>query len=201
MLAMEGHKALLHSNENAYRGLLTPYGETYISLVGYADDTVIAIGSEDDAKALPAILEAFSRASGNEIKVSKPYIMWLGGFSPTPNILGIPALVEGKTERYLGINIRHKFDPTPMWDKLLESMPNRPEYWASFGISAFGRVLLLNACLLSTIWYLAHHARIPDRQLKKIEQVVDNYFRRGKRANSIRKSKRYVPKKLGGLGK
>ena len=200
VLAMEGFVALLHSNENAYRGLLTPYGETYISVVGYADDTVIAIGSEDDAEALPAILETFTRASGNEIKTSKSYIMWLGGFSPTLNILGIPALAEGETERYLGINIGHNFDPVPMWDKLLESMPNRPEYWASFGISAFGRVLLLNACLLSTIWYLAHHARIPNKQLKKIEQVVDNYFRRGKRANSIRKSKRYLPKKLGGLG-
>ena len=110
VLAMEGFVALLHSNENAYRGLLTPYGETYISLVGYADDTVIAIGSEDDAKALLAILEAFSRASGNEIKVSKSYIMWLGGFSPTPNILGIPALVEVKN--YQGYALVRYLDPT-----------------------------------------------------------------------------------------
>ena len=73
-----------NSNSNNYKGIKAPNSDTYIKHLGYADDTAIAIGSEEDIAPLENILNTFEKASGNQIKPAKSYIMWLGDW-PDPN--------------------------------------------------------------------------------------------------------------------
>ena len=42
---------------------------------GYADDTVMGIGHEDDVQVIEQVLALFERASGMEVKPSKSWVI------------------------------------------------------------------------------------------------------------------------------
>jgi hypothetical protein len=190
---------LLHTDP-IYKGIKAP-DDSRIKHAGYADDTVIGVADDEDIEPLERILRTFEIASGNEIKPTKSYILWLG---PRQNditeIYNIKPLPPGRAERYLGVYISHDFSPKDNWKKVLDKLPSNPQYWATKNYTIFGRTLLLNTCMLSKVWYLAHHSRANKEVIKAIDTHTDNYFRKGRRSNSVSKNKRLTPKKHGGLG-
>ena len=67
-------------------------------------------------------------------------------------------------------------------------------------MSIFGRTLLINSCLLSKLWFIAQHVPYTTKNITDIDKLVNNYFRKGKRTNSVSHLKRVTPKEFGGLG-
>ena len=200
VIAIEGLTALLNNHPD-YQGVPTPDPNVCIKHLGYADDTCIGIGREEDCGMIEDILRTFERASGNEIKKPKSYIIWLGGgFPNTDSVYGINRLESDSVERYLGVLIGDKFNPKLNWEKAIEKLAANPTHWLTMNISIFGRVLLINSCLLSKIWHLAYHTPATREIINRINSVVDRYFRKDKRSNSVNKHKRITPKHLGGLG-
>ena len=101
VLAMEGFVALSKSNTHDYEGVSPPSGYL-VKHLGYADDTIVTIGSQEDVGELEGLLGVFERASGNEIKPAKSFIMWLGGWSqPRQRVYGIKPISKKASERYL----------------------------------------------------------------------------------------------------
>jgi len=121
------------------------------------------------------------------------------GIDPQTEIYGIKPLPTNKQERYLGIMLGHKPDFELNWSKVIDKLSANPAHWSTMNISIFGRVLLLNSCLLSKLWFIAHHIPVTKKIMKEINKHVDGYFRRGMKSNSVNRNKRLTPKHLGGL--
>ena len=168
VIAIEGLTALLKQSPE-YTGIHTPDQSAIIRSVGFADDTVIGIGSMQDADALPNILKTFEQASGNQIKPAKSYIMWLGSWRRSRRtIYGIKPLPIQAHERYLGIMIQQKLNLATNWGTTIEGMQRSIQHWRSFNLSIFGRTLMINSCLVSKLWFKAHHLPISNKYLSSI---------------------------------
>ena len=200
ILALEGFNALMEAHPE-YSGVTAPDGITKIKHSGYCDDCCVAVNdSESDRKALAEVLKVFEDASGNEVKKTKSYIIWLGSLrGSTHTIYDIKSL-EQNSERYLGIQIASKFDPTENWSKVIQALPCHASYWSTLGLSIFGRTLMINSSMLSKIWFVAMHTPPDNQTTDKLNKLVNNYFRKGKRSNSIAYRKRITPTEHGGLG-
>ena len=65
-----------------YQGIPTPERGINFKHAGYADDTVLGIGVEQDMEAIEDTLRLFEDASGSEVKPLKSFIIWLGPWKP-----------------------------------------------------------------------------------------------------------------------
>ena len=201
IIALEGFNALLNTHPD-YKGVLSPApdGDTFIKHSGYCDDCCVAVSNNPvEWAAIADILTTFEKASGNEVKKAKSYIIWLGTMRKSlQEIFGIKPLIG--SERYLGIQIAEEFDPALNWSKLLSKFPTQTPYWSTMGLSIFGRSLMINSSLLSQIWFMAVHTPPDKKSIDMLNKHVNNYFRKGKRANSVSYAKRITPSHMGGLG-
>ena len=121
-MAMEGVNALLKTSTD-YHGLTAPDNNTEITHIGYADGTCLPIEDEpEQITALQDILNVFEKASGNQIKSAKSYIIWLGASKDSTDRKNGTKLLE-RSERYLGMMIAQYFDHNENWDRALASLP------------------------------------------------------------------------------
>ena len=200
--AMEGLYALLDNNPGI-KGIKVPCPEKDIRFkhLGYADDTAIAIGNKREKQALERIFKTFENASGNEIKAAKSFVLWLGRWRNTRELIyNIGPMREGDYERYLGIQIGHHIPKIDQWSPTIDKLKNIFKYWKQFNLSIFGRTLLINSRMLSQIWYKASLVPTTPAQEKALETHVNEFFRKGKRNNTVSAATRVLPLRDGGLG-
>ena len=198
--ALEGLYALIDTHPS-FQGIKIPGSNKYLKYVGYADDTAIALGKKSEKEALTAILSTFEKASGNQIKQAKSYIIWLGSWiATTTPIYGIPPLKEGDTERYLGVNIGHHLHQIDQWGNTITKLNDIFKYWNQLNLTILGRTLLINSRMLSQIWYKGAVTVPTPKQVKQLDSAVNTYFRKGKRNNTVSAATRILPPRCGGLG-
>jgi len=106
----------------------------------------------------------------------------------------------GNSERYLGYQVSHDSSAQDHWTPVCKNLAATSASWKRLGLTIFGRTLLVNSCLLSKIWFLASHAPVSRTQLKSLLKEVNNFFKKGKKNNSVAYAKRVLPKEFGGLG-
>ena len=111
-----------------------------------------------------------------------------------------PPLKRGDTERYLGIQIGHDLAKIDQWSSTTTKLQNILQYWNRFNLSVFGRNLLINSNMLSQIWFKGAVLPATVKQVKGLDAPVNNFFRKGKRNNSVLHATRVLPSKYGGLG-
>ena len=135
--ALEGMDSLLEQDPN-YTGIKPPYSDNRLSLSGFADGTCLFVSDKlADRTAIERILTCFRKASGNEVKLAKTIIIWLGPWKGiTDQIFGTHPLIG--SERYLGIPIASEFDSSSNWKNMIDSLPACTEYWSTPGLSIFG---------------------------------------------------------------
>ena len=201
VIALEGLTALIKA-DTLFKGITSPNPEVLVTNAGHADDTVVMLDPEnDDHKHIGPILDTFCQASGNEIKKAKSFVMWLSSKSPAQELVyGIEPIPRDKVERYLGLDIAQEGDILENWDKQTRLMPRLTAHWSTMGLTVMGRTLLMNASLLSKLWFIAMLIPANKTVIKKILDQTNRYFRKGKRSNTVKILKRYTPKALGGLG-
>jgi exonuclease III len=200
--ALEGLYALMDTHPD-FQGIKIPSQgiPQFLKYLGYADDTAVAIGDQEEGEALEDIFKVFEQASGNEIKAAKSYIMWLGEWiTSSTTIYDIPVMQKGSTERYLGIIIGHYLSSIDQWSSTTQKLQHIFQYWNSFGLSVFGRNLLINSRMLSQIWFKGSVLPITIKQQKQLDAPVNHFFRKGKRNNSVPHATRVLPTTHGGLG-
>ena len=145
------------------------------------------------------ILRIFQAASGNEIKLPKSYIFWLGSETGSnTEVFGIKPIVG--SERYLGLMISSEFQAVENWNRIISNLPACVEHWSSFGLSVYGRTLMINSSLISKLWFLAPHTPIDQYTRDKVCKLVNKYFRKNKKVTAMSLFKRTLPTTLGGLG-
>ena len=74
-----------------------------------------------DRTAIERMLTCFQKASGNEVKLTKSFIIWLGPWKGiTDQIFGIHPLIG--SERYLGMQIASEFDSSSNWKNIIDDV-------------------------------------------------------------------------------
>ena len=199
IIALEGMVSLLEQDPT-YTGIKPPYSDKRLSSSGFADDTCLFVSDKlADRIAIERMLICFQKASGNEVKLAKSFIIWLGPWKGIlDHIYGIHPLIGN--ERYLGLQIASEFDSSLNWKNIIDRLPACTEYWSTLGLSIFGRTLMINSSLLSKLWFVAMHTPHTTEIVKSIDKLVNNYFRKGKRFTSMSHSLRVTPTYYGGLG-
>ena len=180
LVSLEGMVSLLEQDPT-YTGIKPPYNDKRLSLSGFGDDTCLFVSDElADRTAIERMLTCFQKASGNEVKITKSVIIWLGPWKGiTDQIFGIHPL-KG-SEGYLGMQITSEFDSSSNWKNIIDRLPACTEYWSTLGLSIFGRTLMINSSLLSKLWFVAMHTLHTTEIVNSIDKLVNNYFRKGKR--------------------
>ena len=197
--ALEGLYALM-DHDSSYKGVKIPNSDTYLTYLGYADDTATAVGSNADAVALTQIFGTFERASGNQIKQAKSFVIWLGDWiNKTTLIYGIPPLPEGRTERYLGLQVGHHLHLIDQWTSTLNKLSSMFTFWQKFGLSIFGRTLLINSRMLSQAWFKGSVVGTTCKQVKALIAPPNLFFRKSKKNNTVSAQTRSLPLRCGGL--
>ncbi len=199
IIACEGLFALLEQHPN-YQGIATPNPDIYFKNSGYADDTVLAIGSEQDIDPIESTLRLFEIASGNQVKPLKSFIIWLGPWKPWYRpVFDCPILPDGATARYLGVKIGTNVTQAEHWQSSLQALQSRYLDWHTRGCSVFGRSLIYNSCLASKLWFPATQVFMSPSYEHKFQLRLNQYFRQGRKRANISYELRCRPKALGGL--
>ena len=200
IIACEGLYAMIENHAD-YTGIETPDPDFKFQHSGYADDTVIGIGNEYDAVAVETCLTIFEKASGQEVKPLKSFIMWLGPWRPWyRSVVNCSILPKGKTVRYLGVKIGTKVTQADHWADMLANIQTRQIDWQTRGCSIFGRTLIYNSCLAAKIWFVATQAPMTKAYQQKFQVRLNNYFRQSKKVTNIKLTTRELTKSMGGLG-
>ena len=201
IIAMEGLFASLDIKRQSgeYAGAPTPDPERPFMYAGYADDTVMGIGHGDDVQVIEQVLALFERASGMEVKPSKSWVIWLGPWKPkTDTVYGCsPTLLP---IRYLGILVGHTVTADQHWQQLVDSLSLTALTWRSLDLSVFGRVLLLNSCLISKLVHKVMQVPLTTAFRKDIRKRINAYFQRDRKSTTVSWAQRTLPKQFGGLG-
>ena len=82
----------------------------------------------------------------------------------------------------------------------IAGMKRNIQHWRSFNLSIFGRTVMINSCLVSKLWFKAHHLPISNKYLRQMNNIVHEYFRKGSKGCSVNLCKRITPRAKGGMG-
>ena len=199
IIACEGLFALLEQHPE-YQGIPTPNPDIHFQNSGYADDTVLAVGSEQDIVPIEYVLHTFETASGNRVKPLKSFIIWLGPWKPWyRTIYDCATLPNGATARYLGVKIGTNVSQDEHWQSLLQALQCRYLDWHTRGCSIFGRSLIYNSCLASKLWFPVTQIFMSSTYEHKFQLRLNQYFRQGRKRANISYDHRCLTKAMGGL--
>ena len=156
ILALEGLTAQLElmRDQGEYSGVRAPDGQTTISTIGYADDTVIALCSEDDILPVERALVLFCKASGHAVKPAKSTLMWLGSHrrnNKHKQVAGVKPIKGNATFRHLGIQLGHKVSQEQRWAEVRKRINAAALAWRTRNCTLIGRTLVLNTILASKV--------------------------------------------------
>ena len=116
-------------------------------------------------------------AAPNVVKKHKSYLFWLGANKGSMDtVFGI--CPSRSSERYLGIQLATEFDASLNWAKVIDTIASSTPYWSSYGLSIFGRSLMINSCMLSKLWFVCMHVPPSTEIIKSINTKVNHYLRK-----------------------
>ena len=202
VLALEGLFAYMEQGTDI-QGVKLPQHDEWVQHMGYADDTAVLIGPNDDIGELEEALDVFCRASGHQLKPRKSNLLWLGPWRRSRKrmeVAGIKPAKKGDAFKYLGFFLGHDVTDDAQWEMVLNMINLAAVAWRARGCTLIGRTEVLNAVLASKLWYYVAMMPIRPKFLKQIMAKINWYFRQGKKTTSVSQELRSTPKVKGGLG-
>lgn len=157
------------------KGINIPNLERSVKNIQFADDTTHPI-SNNCIEIIFETYKDFGKASGSEVNEVKTEILLLGAFS----ILNIPVkyrkyIVE-KT-KLLGILWDKEGASTrEFWEGILKKVVNVIAKWDGRDLSFKGKVTVINACILSKLWYGARIMKVSKLLSKKFETCIFKFL-------------------------
>ena len=189
------------------RGVIPHLVEDGLSILQYADDTIIFIDHDlEQAKNLKLLLCAFEQLSGLKINFHKSEIFCFGAAKEMKDtytsLFGCNA---GEYPfRYLGIPMHHRQLLNSEWRKIEERFEKKLSCWKAKYLSYGGRLVLLNSVLSSLPLFMMSFFEIPKGVLKNLDKFRSRFLWQG---SSDKHKYRLVkwdilcrPKDQGGLG-
>ena len=188
-------------------GIPLPHGPPAPVATFYADDTTLLAKSPNNAVGLYRIAEWFCTHSGARLHPDKCVAIAAGPAPPTlPN--GIKILEPSQHTTLLGIPIGTHTTRQQQTTKVILKLIQRCNNWAQVGRTIEGRITIVRAMLLSTIWYVLGALPTDNTEANKIQRVMNNFLHGATSSEWNGPAKRghmtnawfYRQKRLGGWG-
>jgi hypothetical protein len=194
-------------NEGLITGLIPHLVEGGISIMQYADDTILFMDHNmEQAKNMKMLLCAFEKLSGLKINFHKSELFCYGEAKEMEHeyteLFGCDL---GKFPfRYQGIPIHHKRISNADWKLIEEKFEKRLSCWKGKLLSYGGRLVLINSVLSSLAMFMLSFYEIPKTVLHKLDSFRSRFFWQGdNQKKKYRLAKWSIicrPKDQGGLG-
>ena len=146
----------------------------------YADDTSFTVRDMGSIKRIVDHLHVYGKASGAKINIDKSELMCVGNVGAQG--CDIPFKVAKDYIKILGVNIgvKEKEARDITWTGVLNKMKQTLNFWKQRGLRLKGKVIVINALILSKVVYVMGALDIPEWVLKEINRVVSDFLWRGK---------------------
>jgi len=194
-------------NNEQVKGVIPHLIEGGLSILQYADDTVIFLDHDlDQAKHLKMILCLFEQLSGLKINFHKSEIFCFGQAKDYATLYAdlFGCKIGSYPFHYLGLPMHFKKLRNRDWKVIEDRIEKRLGNWKGKMLSYGGRLVLLNYVLSSLPMFMLSFFEIPRGVLKKIEYFRSRFFWQ---YDSHKKKYRLIkwpllcqPKDQGGLG-
>ena len=126
---------------------------------GYADDTTVAVTTDDSLGEVFNIYSTYERASGAKLNRGKSKGMWAGSWKARTNIPD--GLRRVKQLPLLGATFSVGDHTIPTWEPAIAKLEKRLTAWSGRQLSFQGKTVIINTLALSQIWHLCHVFMIP----------------------------------------
>ena len=164
---------------------------------GYADDTTIAVTTDESIEEVFNIYDTFEEASGAKLNRGKSKGMWLGAWkSRNDTPFGLSWVKELPL---LGATFSVGDYTIPTWEKPVAKLESRLSAWSGRSLSLQGKTTIINVLALSQIWHLCHVFAIPAWASKRITKALWSFFWSGKK-DLVARTTVCLPKSRGGFG-
>lgn len=177
-LSAEPLAALLAHNGDI-RGIELPDGQMSL-LYQYADDTTVTVRDKESVGAVFRSVEQYGRASGAKVNIEKSEIMFVGGDRIDRCEIG---LKERKDYfRVLGVNlgIADREGRDMQYEGIVNSIKKMLGFWKMRGLKLKGKVIVVNALVMSKLVYVMNVLDMPERVSKEVERMVSEFLWGGK---------------------
>ena len=179
-------------------GIHTPANRT-VKITQYADDITITVKSGKCIDRIMDHFKVYSAASGAKININKSE---LGTFGKNQNITNKWGFsVNNGCRKILGVYIGgHEGEARDRGCReVLGKVQCVLNLWKGRGLTLKGKVIVVNALILSKINHILGTCELPQWALKSLTAAISSFLWRGK-GNSIAHSVLIANKREGGLG-
>ncbi len=129
-------------------------------------------------------IQKYCKGSGAKINIDKTVMMRIGTAKQLPDYLSFKE--ETENMKILGIRIGKEEKKTRdiIWDEILGGMERRLTFWRQRCLNLRGKILIMNALMLSKIWYTLEVTPLPIWVYKKLKSCILKFIWDGKPANT-----------------
>ena len=197
---------LLHGNITNDKSIKGYKINQKLSIVnsGYADDTALAITTENDAKRIMHHIKRFCEATAAKINLKKSTVMTTGnwsriGYVPEP-LQEMETAQISKGERYLGLWVGQNLDRNTELKRIVNNIRTALKKWKRAPLSPMGKEMIINTIALSKLWFIAGIIRIPNETIKQVEKLLRSFLKGKHKSHKIALKLATTPRTMGGLG-
>ena len=146
----------------------------------YADDTSLVVTTDDSIVEVFRTYAVFERGSRSKLNLGKLKGLWLGSWNGRSDQPVDLAWTLDKL-KLLGGVIGPGDVVEDNWHPRIVTVENVLQSWRARTLSCQGRDLVVNALVLSRIWYVASHFSVPCWVIRELNSLVFKFFWKGKR--------------------
>ncbi len=165
----------------------------------YADDTTLILKDLDSVERAMNKIQKYCKGSGAKINIDKTVMMRIGTAKPLPDYFSFKE--ETENMKILGIRFGKDEKKTRdlIWDEILGGMERRLTFWRQRMLKLRGKILIVNALMLSKMWYALEVTSLPIWVYKRLKKCILHFIWEGKPAK-IAYDTMIGPIEEGGLG-
>jgi hypothetical protein len=193
--------------EHQFNGIVPHLIEGGLSILQYADDTVVFLDHNiEQARNVKLLLTVFEQMSGLKINFHKSELFCYGMAKDCePQYSQLFGCSVGTMPfKYLGIPMTHRRLRNSEWRCVVDRFESRLSNWKAKFLSSMGRLVLINFVLSSLPIFMISFFEIPAGVLQKLDAIRSRFFwQGGHHKKKYRLAKWEIicqPKELGGLG-
>ncbi|OWZ05971.1 Pol Polyprotein [Phytophthora megakarya] len=141
----------------------------------FADDTTLLSRSLQGLARQVDIVQTYCDGSGARLNLNKSQLVAFHGEKISAQATRLGVATSGSVT-YLGIPFGPTTDEPAVMASLETRIGTRIARWASRARTYRGRLLIVQAMVLSVLWHFTPHFTIPDAMIKRIQSLVDKYL-------------------------
>ena len=171
-------------------------------LTKFADDTTIFINNTTCLDETLNTISIYEHGSGAKANISKTEIFPIGVDNHDPDInfpQEIQILPYNAQVRFLGVYLTNTILTDEFWNERIQKLKTNLQIWNQYNLTYQGRVLVLRTQALGAITFHAKFNVVPPTIVRKIDNEIKNFVRKGKKKFIINYEIAKLPRELGGL--